>query len=154
MRLGGAEHLELFNLERSFDELKRLVTEKQRAQEQVLEQDQEEEQVVDQEAEQEKTRKRKREMVERTERKVSKPLSVGSLRLMHKDGKTNFKSPIVQQRCAQRILKVCHSERWFLCHGQRGRPERGNGGSVGPTANVCNHRDPKCFRQGRQTHSN
>ena len=42
MRLGGAEHLELFNLERSFDKLKRLVTEKQRAQEQVLEQDQEE----------------------------------------------------------------------------------------------------------------
>ena len=79
MRLGGAEHLELFNLERSFDELKRLVTEKQRAQEQVLEQDQEEEQVVDQEAEQGRTRKRKREMVERTERKVSKPLSVGSL---------------------------------------------------------------------------
>ena len=52
--------------------------------------------MVDQEAEQERTRKHKREMVERTERKVSKPLSVGSLRLMHKDGKTNFKSPIVQ----------------------------------------------------------
>ena len=79
MRLGGADNLELFNLERNADELKRLLTDKQRAQEQVVEQDQEEEQVVDQEAEQERTRKRKREMVERTERKVSKPLSVGSL---------------------------------------------------------------------------
>ena len=96
----------MFNLERNADELKRLVTDKQRAQEQVVEQDQEEEQVgerdqveeqvMDQEAEQERTRKRKREMIERTERKVSKHLSVGSLRLMHKDAKTNFKSPIVQ----------------------------------------------------------
>ena len=34
--------------------------------------------------------------MEKTERKVSKHLSVGSLKSMHKDFKTTFKSPIVQ----------------------------------------------------------
>ena len=101
LRLGGAEHVEVYNFERKIDDIKRLLEEKQRG-------GQEPQGVVDEgqqgeprptgpvqggnhqrEADDE-LRRRERE------RKIKQHLSLDSLRSIHKDCKTTFKAPLVQ----------------------------------------------------------
>ena len=104
LRLGGAEHVEVYNLERKTDDIKRLLEEKQRAgqepQGEVGEGQQGEprptgpvprEQGGNHQREtDDELRRRERES------KIKQHLSLDSLRSIHKDCKTTFKAPLVQ----------------------------------------------------------
>ena len=104
LRLGGS-NLEVYNLERTEEELKTRIAEKEEADRRNLQEEVMEEEEVRQEEEEvgrsEEVRKRKRESESeetRNEREhgIKQHLSMGVLEEMHKDAKTIFKSPMVQ----------------------------------------------------------
>ena len=104
LRLGGAEHVEVYNFERKIDDIKRLLEEKQRGGQEpqgVVDEGQQGEPRPAGPAPREQGDNHKREVEDELrrrerERKIRQHLSLGSLRSIHKDCKTTSKAPLVQ----------------------------------------------------------